>query len=92
MVQTVLQLSLSITPDHSPYFSSDSLRSYLPPHPLQWVPPPGWTDAPSAAAPATSASSGGGDLGEWAEHQDPESGLPYYYNARTQESRWDRPS
>jgi hypothetical protein len=71
--------------------ASDSLLDLIPPPPsLQWVPPPGWTDA--AAAPASSASSGGGDAGEWAEHLDPESGLPYFYNARTEESRWDRPT
>jgi hypothetical protein len=59
------------------------------PLPRQWVPPPGWAD-PAAAAAGGGAGAGG--LGEWAEHVDPDSGVTYYYNARTQESRWDRPA
>jgi hypothetical protein len=32
------------------------------------------------------------DTGGWGEFQDPGSGLTYFYNSRSQESRWERPA
>eukprot|EP00965_Chrysotila_dentata_P004227 137199-Pleurochrysis_carterae.AAC.2 len=40
---------------------------------------------------AAAAGGGGGGGGEWTEHMSPE-GIPYYYNATTGASAWEKPA